>query len=219
MWGTHAPDDPHWNLRVPDLGWRTVTNDKGVEKTVPELVWNVVRIYKPKPFTTVRAVVARRSPLPVAVRRRGLAIATLVPISFATSSGIAGYKAFSSNTAQAQGDAAHQPHGAAHRRDLQSVGGGALAAELAPGRSVGTWKRAKVATFKRRFPLYLLFVAGFVGCCSPGRAPTRAVDCLRDGIDDDRHRGRADLLLLLVPASRPPSLQQTGRRPGPSCSA
>ena len=26
----------------------------------------------------------------------------------------------------------------------------------------GQWKRAKVATFKRRVPLYLLFVAGFV---------------------------------------------------------
>src|SRR6185295_3784261 len=26
----------------------------------------------------------------------------------------------------------------------------------------GVWKRAKVATFKRRLPLYLLFVAGFI---------------------------------------------------------
>ena len=59
LWGTHAPDDPHWLVRVPDLGWKVVTAKSGKERTVPELVWNQIRIYKPQPFTTLRAFIAR----------------------------------------------------------------------------------------------------------------------------------------------------------------
>ena len=78
--------------------------------------------------------------------------------------------------AQAQGDAAHQPHGVADGRHLQPVGGGAVAAERARRGSVGHVEaRRRSPTFKRRFPLYLLFVAGFVGDAVRGaaRRPSR----------------------------------------------
>ena len=150
-------------------------HDKGVEKNVPELVWNVLRIYKPKPLTTVRELFSR-------VDRRylslfggaALAIATLVPISFATSSGIAGYKAFKFNTNK------HKETPLTNHMGLRTV---VTYSPSEAGRSLqnsrledpwGTWKRAKVATFKRRFPLYLLFVAGFVGMLFAGlRRPSR----------------------------------------------
>ena len=54
----------------------------------------------------------------------------------------------------------------------------------------GQWKRAKVATFKRRVPLYLLFVRR-VRRDAVRRASRqhRAVDRVRDGLDDDRRSG------------------------------
>jgi hypothetical protein len=173
LWGKHEPDDPHWNVRLPDVGWRTVTTDKGVEKNVPELVWNDLRVYKPKPFTTMRELFSR-------VDRRylslfggaALAIATLVPISFATSSGIAGYKAFKFNTNK------HKETPLTNHMGLRTV---VTYSPSEAGRSLqnsrledpwGTWKRAKVATFTRRFPLYLLFVAGFVGMLFAGLRTT-----------------------------------------------
>src|SRR6478752_820594 len=59
LWGKPGPDDPHWLVRLPDLGWRTTVNKAGREVNVPEVVWNQIRIYKPQPFTTLRAFITR----------------------------------------------------------------------------------------------------------------------------------------------------------------
>jgi hypothetical protein len=163
LWGTHqSEDDPHWNLRLPDVRTRTVVDDKDRERTVRELIWHTVRLYKPQPFTTLKALLLR-------IDRRylslfggaALAIATLVPISFATSSGIAGYKAFKFNTQK------HKETPLTNHMGLRTV---VTYSPSEAGRSLqdnrledpwGKWKRAKVATFSRRLPLYGLFVIGF----------------------------------------------------------
>ncbi len=195
LWGTHGPDDPHWSLRVPDLEWRTVTVDKNGKvvanpdaddedededegekrrtKNVPELIWTTVRLYKPQPFTTVRELFARIDRRYLALfGGAALAIATLVPISFATSSGIAGYQAFKFNTNK------HKETPLTNHMGLRTV---VTYSPSEAGRSLqnsrledpwGQWKRAKVATFQRRFPLYLLFAAGFVGLLFAGLRTT-----------------------------------------------
>ena len=92
-----------------------------------------------------------------------LALATLVPISLVTSNGVDGYRAFVFNTRK------HKETPLTNHMGLRTV---VTYSTSEAGRSLqdshdedpwGKWKRAKVATFKRRFPLYLLFVAGFVG--------------------------------------------------------
>jgi hypothetical protein len=162
LWGTHAPDDPHWLVRVPDLGWKVVTAKSGKEMTVPEVVWNQIRIYKPQPFTTLRAFITRidKRYLRLFVGA-ALAVATLMPLSLVTSSGIGGYRAFIFNTQK------HKETPLTNHMGLRTV---MTYSPSEAGRSLqnsrhedpwGVWKRAKVATFKRRIPLYLLFVAGF----------------------------------------------------------
>jgi len=165
MWGTHkSDDDPHWDLRLPDVRWKTVETKEGKEKNVPELVWQTVRLYKPQPFTTLKALFLR-------IDRRylslfggaALAIATLVPISLVTSNGIDGYKAFKFNTQK------HKETPLTNHMGLRTV---VTYSTSEAGRSLqdtrledpwGKWKRAKVATFNRRLPLYGLFVLGFAG--------------------------------------------------------
>ena len=195
-------------------------DDKRRTKTVPELIWTTVRLYKPKPFTTLRELIARIDRRYLALfGGAALALATLVPISFATSSGIAGYKAFKFNTNK------HKETPLTNHMGLRTV---VTYSPSEAGRSLqnsrredpwGKWKRAKVATFQRRLPLYLLFAAGFVGHVVRGAAHDRAVDRVRDGLDDDRRRRRADLLLLLVPVRDDLPVQQTEGGRAPSCSA
>jgi len=90
-----------------------------------------------------------------------LAAATIMPISLMTSNGIDGYKAFAFNTRK------HKETPLTNHMGLRTV---VTYSPSEAGRSLqdsrdedpwGKWKRAKVATFKRRFPLYLLFAAGF----------------------------------------------------------
>src|SRR5262245_37665227 len=162
LWGTHGPDDPYWLIRLPDIGWRVTTNKAGREVNAPELVWNKIRLYKPQPFTTLRAFSKR-------IDRRylslfggaALAIGTLMPLSLVTSNGLDGYKAFIFNTRK------HKETPLTNHMGLRTV---VTYSTSEAGRSLqdsrdedpwGKWKRAKVATFKRRFPLYLLFAAGF----------------------------------------------------------
>jgi hypothetical protein len=91
-----------------------------------------------------------------------LAAATLMPLSLAVSNGVDGYKAFIFNTRK------HKETPLTNHMGLRTV---VTYSPSEAGRSMqnardedpwGQWKRAKVATFKRRVPLYLLFVAGFV---------------------------------------------------------
>jgi hypothetical protein len=164
LWGTHEPDDPHWLLKVPDVRWRTVTTEKGAEKNVPTLVWEQVKLYKPQPFTTLRALITR-------IDRRylslfggaALALGVLMPISLVTSNGIDGYKNFIYNTRK------HKETPLTNHMGLRTV---VTYSPSEAGRSLqnaraedpwGSWKRAKVATFNRRIPLYALFVLGFAG--------------------------------------------------------
>ncbi len=82
--------------------------------------------WKPEPWDSWRALAARVDRRFVSILAgAALAVAILVPISLVTSNGIAGYRAFAFNTAEAQGDAAHQLHGPAHHRRLLAVGSGA----------------------------------------------------------------------------------------------
>jgi hypothetical protein len=163
MWGTNfAEEDPHWNMRVPDFRWRTVTTPRGTERQVPELIWHTMKVYKPKPFTTLKALILRIDRRYLALfGGAALAIATLVPISFVTSSGIGGYKAFKFNTQK------HKETPLTNHMGLRTV---VTYSPSEAGRSLqdtrledpwGKWKRAKVATFNRRLPLYGLFVLGF----------------------------------------------------------
>src|SRR4029078_2575664 len=143
---------------------RTVTTKKGTERQVPEVVWHTVRVYKPQPITTLRALFGRIDRRYLSLFGGGaLALATLVPISFATSSGIDGYKAFKFNTQK------HKETPLTNHMGLRTV---VTYSPSEAGRSLqdnrledpwGKWKRAKVATFNRRLPLYGLFVLGFAG--------------------------------------------------------
>jgi len=90
-----------------------------------------------------------------------IAVGTLMPLSLITSSGINGYKAFIFNTRK------HKETPLTNHMGLRTV---VTYSPSEAGRSLqdsrdedpwGKWKRAKVATFNRRFPLYLLFAAGF----------------------------------------------------------
>jgi hypothetical protein len=95
-----------------------------------------------------------------------------MPLSLATSGGIEGYRAFIYNTNK------HKETPLTNHMGLRTV---VTYSPSEAGRSLqnsrledpwGTWKRAKVATFKRRFPLYLLFAAGFVGLLFAGLRTT-----------------------------------------------
>jgi hypothetical protein len=162
LWGTHGPDDPYWLVRLPDIGSRLKTNRAGREVAVPELIWNQIRIYKPQPFTTLRAFIDR-------LERRylmlflgaALAVGTLMPLSLVTSSGVDGYRAFIFNTSK------HKETPLTNHMGLRTV---VTYSTSEAGRSLqdsrdedpwGKWKRAKVATFHRRRPLYALFCLGF----------------------------------------------------------
>jgi len=141
LWGKRSPDRPWWKPEPP-----TVAEGESAARA-----WG-------------RAMVARADRRYVRILLgAALAVATLVPISFATSSGINGYKAFAFNTRK------HKETPLTNHMGLRTV---VTYSTSEAGRSLqnsraedpwGVWKRAKVETFKRRLPLYLLFVAGFVG--------------------------------------------------------
>jgi hypothetical protein len=164
LWGTHGPDDPYWQLRLPDIGWRTTVNKAGREVNVPEVVWNHIRLYKPQPFTTLRAFITRidRRYLRLFVGA-AIAVGTLMPISLITSNGVDGYRAFIFNTRK------HKETPLTNHMGLRTVvtySKSEAGSSLQDSRDEdpwGKWKRAKVATFKRRAPLYLLFCLGFGG--------------------------------------------------------
>ena len=63
---------------------------------------------------------------------------------------------------EAQGDAAHQLHGPAHRRRLQPVRGGAGHEGRSAGGSLGPLEAPEAGTFHAREPLYFFFAACFV---------------------------------------------------------
>jgi hypothetical protein len=121
-----------------------------------------VRVYKPQPFQSLKSLFLRIDRRYLALfGGAALAIATLVPISLVTSSGIAGYKAFKFNTQK------HKETPLTNHMGLRTV---VTYSPSEAGRSLqdnrledpwGKWKRAKVATFNRRLPLYGLFVLGF----------------------------------------------------------
>jgi len=148
MWGKGSPDRPWWKpepLPPPP--------DKDAESRRPLA-----------PIThVVKTLIARtdRRYLSI-VLGAALAVATLMPLSLVTSNGVDGYKAFIFNTRK------HKETPLTNHMGLRTV---VTYSPSEAGRSLqnshdedpwGVWKRAKVQTFKRRVPLYLLFVAGFV---------------------------------------------------------
>jgi hypothetical protein len=148
MWGKSSPDRPWWKpepLPPPPDGDREAR----------------------RPFApvshAVKALIARtdRRYLSI-ILGAALAAATLMPLSLAVSNGVDGYKAFIFNTRK------HKETPLTNHMGLRTV---VTYSPSEAGRSMqnsrdedpwGQWKRAKVATFKRRVPLYLLFFAGFV---------------------------------------------------------
>jgi hypothetical protein len=148
MWGKGSPDRPWWKpepLPPPP--------DNDAESRRPFAPISHV----------VKALIARTDRRYLAiVLGAALAAATLMPLSLITSNGVDGYKAFVFNTRK------HKETPLTNHMGLRTV---VTYSPSEAGRSLqnghdedpwGVWKRAKVATFKRRVPLYLLFVAGFV---------------------------------------------------------
>ncbi|HXU02384.1 MAG TPA: hypothetical protein VN903_15565, partial [Polyangia bacterium] len=149
MWGKRSPDRPWWKpepLPPPAEG--------DAESR---------RAFAPVQHV-VKSLIARTDRRYLSILLgAALAVATLMPLSLVTSSGINGYKAFAFNTRK------HKETPLTNHMGLRTV---VTYSPSEAGRSLqdsrdedpwGKWKRAKVATFKRRVPLYLLFVAGFVG--------------------------------------------------------
>ena len=91
--------------------------------------------------------------------------------------------------AEAQGDAAHQPHGAAHGDDVQPVGGGTLAAELASRRSVGRVEAREGRHVQASASALPAVRRGLRRAAVRLAARDRAVDRVLDGLDDDRRSG------------------------------
>jgi hypothetical protein len=123
----------------------------------------LLRIYKPEPVSSLRELLARVDRRLVSILAGGaLALAILFPISLVTSSGMDGYRAFAFNTNK------HKETPLTNYMGLRTV---AIYTPSEAGRVLkndrledpwGAWKKTKLATFHRRVPLYLLFVAGFV---------------------------------------------------------
>jgi hypothetical protein len=149
MWGKFSPDRPWWKpepLPPPPEG------DAESRRPFAPIRW------------VVKTLIGRtdRRYLSI-VLGAAIAVATLMPLSLVTSSGIAGYRAFIFNTNK------HKETPLTNHMGLRTV---VTYSPSEAGRSLqdnrdedpwGKWKRAKVATFKRRVPLYLLFVLGFGG--------------------------------------------------------
>ena len=149
LWGTSTPDSPRWHVRGPGLGWY------------------IGDIPKPQPFESLRALFGRIDRRYLALfGGAALAVAVLMPISLAVSSGINGYKAFIFNTKK------HKETPLTNHMGLRTVvtyspsEAGARCRTIATPDPWGTWKKTKVATFQRRLPLYLLFSSASRACCS-----------------------------------------------------
>jgi hypothetical protein len=137
---------------------------------------------------TLRALFGASIAATCAVRRRGAAVAMLMPISLVVQQRHRRLQGVHLQTRASTRKPAHEPHGgcALSSRTSPSEAGADRAAGFARRDPWGKWKRAKVATFKRRLPLYLLFAAGFGRLLFAGAAHDRTVGRVRDGIDDDR---------------------------------
>ena len=139
LWGTHAP-------MTALAGASTWLEGRHGRRADERPSWcGPIRIYKPQPFATLRAFIGRidRGTCGSSSARRWRS-RSLMPLSLVTSSGIGGYQRVRLQHAEAQGDAAHQPHGAAHGRDLQPVRGGPRRCRtIASRRSVGRVEDAR----------------------------------------------------------------------------
>jgi hypothetical protein len=123
----------------------------------------LLKIYKPQPAGSLRELLARVDRRLVMILAGGaLALAILFPISLVTSSGMDGYRAFAFNTNK------HKETPLTNYMGLRTV---VIYTPSEAGRVLkndrledpwGAWKKTKLATFHRRVPLYLLFVAGFI---------------------------------------------------------
>jgi hypothetical protein len=150
MWGKLSPDRPWWKPEpLPPS-----PEGEGESR---------------RPLDVVKTLIGRtdRRYLSI-ILGAALAVGTLMPLSLITSSGINGYKAFIFNTKK------HKETPLTNHMGLRTV---VTYSPSEAGRSLqdnrdedpwGKWKRAKVATFKRRVPLYLLFVLGFGGMLFAG---------------------------------------------------
>jgi hypothetical protein len=123
----------------------------------------LLKIYKPQPAGSLRELLARVDRRLVMILAGGaLALAILFPISLVTSSGMDGYRAFAFNTNK------HKETPLTNYMGLRTV---VIYTPSEAGRVLkndrledpwGAWKKTKLATFHKRVPLYLLFVAGFI---------------------------------------------------------
>ena len=119
--------------------------------------------WKPEPFRSLRALYDRLDRRFVRIiGGAALAGAILFPLSLVTSGGLDGYRAFIFNTNK------HKETPLTNYMGLRTV---VIYTPSEAGRVLkndrledpwGTWKKTKLATYHRRFPLYLMFVAGFV---------------------------------------------------------
>jgi hypothetical protein len=119
--------------------------------------------WQPEPWDTPRELWSRVDQRFVRILAgAALSVAILVPISFVTSSGIAGYRAFAFNTNK------HKETPLTNYMGLRTV---IIYSPSEAGRNMkddrqedpwGPWKRQKVKTFHSRFPIYLIVAGGFV---------------------------------------------------------
>ncbi len=119
--------------------------------------------WKPEPWTSRKALLARVDRRFAAILAgAALAAALLVPLSLVTSSGIAGYRAFIFNTQK------HKETPLTNYMGLRTV---VSYSPSEAGRVMrddrledpwSTWKKTKLVTFHRRFPIYLVFAGAFV---------------------------------------------------------
>jgi hypothetical protein len=127
-------------------------------KPAPDRPW-----WKPEPWTSRPALLARVDRRFVSILAgAALAAALLVPLSLVTSSGIAGYRAFKFNTQK------HKETPLTNYMGLRTVvayspsEAGRIMRDDRQEDPWGAWKRTKLVTFHRRFPLYLVFAGAFV---------------------------------------------------------
>ncbi len=120
--------------------------------------------WKPEPWESWRALGARADRRLVSILvGAALSVAILVPVSFATSSGIAGYRAFAFNTEK------HKETPLTNYMGLRTVvayspsEAGRVMKDDRQEDPWGPWKRQKLKTFHARFPIYLLLCGVAVG--------------------------------------------------------
>ncbi|SRR6266540_28582 len=152
LWGDHDEDSPHWKIRLPAIRLLGIKPEESTFK-----------IYKPKPFESVKELIGRVDRRYLALFAGGaLSLAILFPVSLVTGGGIDAYVAFKFNTNK------HKETPLTNHMGLRTVvtynpsqAGRALKNDRLED-PWGTWKKTKVAAFHDRRPLYLLFAAAFM---------------------------------------------------------